>query len=246
MAEDWKNETVAQTRDRLRRVWGDYLLTILIINPINIRLVKLVGRTAMTPNHLTIIAFCLTVISALCFASVSWSIQAAGGGLLLFAFLLDCMDGDLARLKEMKSPLGAMLDPVFDRLGEIAVISGAAICGWRTTGESLWLVGGIILAGMSQVYFYITDLMLNKVQKDTGKVSRLRSIKILGTKVRFGTIEPFIWGQALLGFTGYVYWGILLFGVMFTACNIIQMYRLITLSRSFSNTESDEFGSHVW
>ena len=120
MDDAWRNETIAQTRDRLRRVWGDYLTTIIIINPINIRLVRLLGRTALTPNQLTVIAFCLTVASALCFSSPDWGFQSAGGGLLLLAFLVDCMDGDLARFKGLKSPLGAMLDPIFDRLGASA------------------------------------------------------------------------------------------------------------------------------
>jgi phosphatidylglycerophosphate synthase len=246
MSEDWRNETIAQTRNRLRRVWGDYLTTILVINPINVRLVRLVGRTAVTPNQLTIIAFFLTFTSAMCMSFPVWGFQAAGGGLLLLAFLVDCMDGDLARLKELKSPLGAMLDPIFDRLGEITVICGAAICGWRSTGEPLWLVGGIIAAGMSQIYFYITDLMLNKVQKDMGLAGRSRSIKISGTSVRFGLIEPFIWGQALLSFGGVAYWGIPLFGLMFSACTVIQLYRLIKLSRSFSKAKSEDYGSHVW
>ncbi len=246
MSEDWRNETIDQTRERLRRVWGDYLTTILVINPINVRLVRLVGRTAVTPNHLTVFAFCLTIVSALCFSSPDRVFQVAGAGLLLLAFLVDCMDGDLARLKELESPLGAMLDPIFDRLGEITVICGVAICGWRTTGEPLWLMGGIVGAGMSQVYFYITDLMLNKVQKDMGLADKSRSIKISGTRVRFGLIEPFIWGQALLGFCGVTHWGVPLFGLMFSACVVIQLYRLARLSRSFAKAKSEEYGAHVW
>lgn len=246
MADDWQNETVDQIRDRLRRVWGDYLLTIIIINPINLRLVRLVGRTSLKPIHLTIIAFGITVLAAICFASLSWILQATGGGLLLFAFLLDCLDGDLARLKDMGTPLGAMLDPIFDRLGEISVIVGASICGWRTTGEPLWLLSGVILTGISQVYFYITDFMLNKVQKKIGKVDNSHPLKIFGTKVRFGTIEPFIWGMSFLGFSGNVYLGIPIFLFMFAACNIIQLSRLIRLARSLSNLKSDKFGSHVW
>lgn len=244
---DWKKETTAQTGERLRRVWGDYLLTILIINPVNIRLVRLVGRTSITPNQLTVISFLVAVVSASCMASVSPVIQATGGILLLISFLIDCLDGDLARLKGLKSPLGAMLDPILDRAGEFAVITGMAIGGWRENGNPEWLIGGIILAGMSQIYFYITDLMLNKLHaKNIPEVNTGHGLKIFGTRVRFGTIEPFIWGQALFALIGKARWGVPVFASMFTVAAVVQLFRLILRLRNASGRDSDEYTPHAF
>lgn len=244
---DWKKETLDQTRERLRRVWGDYLLTILIINPINIRLVRLIGKTSITPNQLTVISFLLAVVSAGCMASTKWSVQATGGFLLLLSFLIDCLDGDLARLKGLKSPLGAMLDPILDRVGEFAVILGAAVGGWRASGNQEWLIGGIILAGMSQIYFYITDLMLNKLYaKNNPDGNTGHGLKIFGTRVRFGTIEPFIWGQALLALLGKARWGIPVFAAMFTLAASVQLFRLILRLKSIGRENSDDYTPHAF
>ena len=114
---------------------------------------------------------------------------------MLIAYLFDCLDGDLARLKGLKSPLGAMLDPMLDRFGEFAIILGAAINGWRITQDYKWLIGGILLAGMSQIYFYLVDAMLKKLPEIKNKKKESKRLTIKGTRVRIGAIEPFMWGR---------------------------------------------------
>jgi phosphatidylglycerophosphate synthase len=246
MSSKWKTETIDRTRERLKRQWGDYPLTILIINPINLRLVRMVGRTSITPNQLSIFSFFLTAASALCMASIEHWIQAIGGGLLLAGYIIDCLDGDLARLKNLKSPLGAMLDPILNRCGEIVIISGISINGWRLTGDPIWLLGGLFLLSASQLYFYITDAMLNIYRKKTDRLKNTKKKMLFGTPVRFGTIEPFIWGQACLAFSGLSHLGIIIFGIMFTIACILQFYRLFTTARDPKLNGSDEFEIHVW
>src|SRR5688572_25088585 len=92
-APDWRHETLEQTRTRLRRAWGDYPLTILVFNPINLRLARRLGPTGVTPNQLTVLSFALMLASSLAFAYVPWAAQAAGGVLLWVAYLIDCLDG---------------------------------------------------------------------------------------------------------------------------------------------------------
>jgi len=178
--------------------------------------------------------------------STQWTIQTIGGGFLLAAFLLDCLDGDLARLKELKSPVGAMLDPILDRCSEIVVILGISINGWRTTADPLWLIGGLILVGMSQLYFYMTDAMLNIYRKKAGELENNNGKKLFGTRVRFGAIEPFVWGQACLAFAGVPYWGIVIFGIMFSIFCAMQFYRLFTIPCENESDESKKFEVHVW
>jgi phosphatidylglycerophosphate synthase len=244
--EDKKVETVSQTRDRIRRKWGDYPLTILIINPINLRLVRIIGKTRITPNQLSLISFFITLIAALCFFSTTHFTQAIGGGLLLFGYLIDCLDGDLARLKNKKSPLGAMLDPILDRCGEIVVIIGISINGWRMTEEPAWLLSGLFLMGISQLYFYITDAMLNVFRKQSSQLNDPNRKKLLGTSIRFGVIEPFIWGQAFLSLIGMAYLGLIIFGLMFTVCCIVQFYRLYKMTRNIESNQLEDFEIHVW
>jgi len=246
ISNDWKSETLPQTRDRLRREWGDYPLTILIINPINLLLVRIVGRTSATPNQVSLFSFFVMSVAACFFVSLNRPIQAIGGGILLFAYLVDCLDGDLARLKGLKSPLGAMLDPILNRCGEIVIILAISINAWRMTKDPLWLLGGVILMGMSQLYFYITDAMLNIFRKKFNQLNNMNKRKLFGTPIRFGAIEPFIWGQACLAFAGIAYWGIIIFGFMFTIGCIIQLYKLFAITRNIESNQSSEFEIHVW
>lgn len=246
MKNNWKTETLHETREKLRRGWGDYLLTILIINPINLRLVRLIGKTSITPNQLTIASFIFMLIASLCLTSKVQKVQIAGGVILLIAYLLDCLDGDLARYKKLKSPQGAMLDPILNRLGEIVIVIGISINGWRITNNPTWLLGGLFLMGMSQLYFYITDAMLNIFKKEFNMLKRVNRKKICGTPVRFGAIEPFIWGQAVLAFCGVAYWGVFPFGIMFTIGCALQFYKILSLTRKLHTNKSEKFEIHVW
>lgn len=246
MLDNWKTETIDQTRERLRREWGDYLLTILIINPINLRLVRLIGRTLITPNQLSFLSFFLTSVAAFFISFVDSSFQAIGGGFLLLGYLVDCLDGDLARLKGLKSPLGAMLDPILNRCGEIVIIIGLSINGWRVTNNPLWLIVGIFLIGISQLYFYITDAMLNIYRKETGKLNVSKRRKIFGTSIRFGAIEPFIWGQSILAFAGITYLGGVVFSILFTIGCSIQLYKLFRVTNRIKEKDNEKFEVHVW
>lgn len=166
--------------------------------------------------------------------------------MLLFAYLLDCLDGDLARLKGLKTPLGAMLDPILNRCGEIVLILGITINAWRITKDPVWLLGGLVLMGASQLYFYITDAMLNIYRKEFNQLNKLNQRTLFGTPLRFGAIEPFIWGLAILAFAGIVYWGVIIFGLMFIVGCVIQLRRLFRLTHNNGPDQSENFEIHVW
>lgn len=242
---EWQNENINQTRDRIRRSWGDYPLTILIINPINLRLLRLIGNSRIKPNQLTLISFAVMVLAAICLASVLHGVQAVGGVLILIAFLIDCLDGDLARFKDLKSPLGAMLDPILDRFGEVVLITGMAISGWRATNDPFWLIGGIFLVGASQIYFYLVDAIVWKLPEKKDKSLSSQHMTLWGTRVRFGAIEPFIWGETILAFFGVAHWGIPIFSVMFTLGCIKVFYGLFKKARSLDSEDLETYGVHT-
>jgi phosphatidylglycerophosphate synthase len=241
---DWKNETLAQSRRRLRRNWGDYPLTILVINPINLRLARWIGSTSITPNQITLLSFFITVMASFCLANTTWAFQIAGGVGILVGYIVDCLDGDLARLKGLKSPLGAMLDPMLDRFGEFTIAIGAAIGGWQRTGDVQWLVAGIVLAGMSQIYFYLVDAMLIKIPEKEESDLKKNPLIIWDTRVRLGAIEPYMWGMALMAILGVAHWGVVIFAFMFTAGSIGELFRICLKVRKQPSLESESYGTH--
>ena len=84
---------------------------------------RLLRALKLTPNAVTLISFAITVASAYLVGS-GWLV--AGGIVFLLGSGLDLMDGALARLTGTASPFGALLDSVFDRLGEAALFVGLA------------------------------------------------------------------------------------------------------------------------
>ena len=89
---------------------------------------RLLRALKLTPNAVTLISFAITVASAYLVGS-GWLV--AGGIVFLLGSGLDLMDGALARLTGTASPFGALLDSVFDRLGEAALFVGLAFYAIR-------------------------------------------------------------------------------------------------------------------
>ncbi|HVW14451.1 MAG TPA: CDP-alcohol phosphatidyltransferase family protein [Mucilaginibacter sp.] len=98
-----------------------------VIDPV----VKLLIKLGLTPNAVTSIGFVLNVGVAVIFVIgaeegnrgdltyVGWA-----GGLILFAGLFDMLDGQVARLGNMKSTFGALYDSVLDRYSELIMFLG--------------------------------------------------------------------------------------------------------------------------
>ncbi|MDB5011095.1 MAG: CDP-diacylglycerol--inositol 3-phosphatidyltransferase [Mucilaginibacter sp.] len=93
--------------------------------------VKVLIRMGLTPNAVTTIGFVLNIGVAVIFiiggeegnrgdlTYVGWA-----GGLILFAGLFDMLDGQVARLGNMKSTFGALYDSVLDRYSELIMFFG--------------------------------------------------------------------------------------------------------------------------
>lgn len=91
------------------------------------------GRLGLTPDALTLIGFGITVIGAVLLAQQQW---LAGGLVVLFGGVFDLFDGTLARATGRVSRLGAFMDSVFDRAGEVIVYVGIVIgCAYAGFAE---------------------------------------------------------------------------------------------------------------
>jgi CDP-diacylglycerol--glycerol-3-phosphate 3-phosphatidyltransferase len=105
--------------------------------------VKVLIKLGLTPNAVTTIGFILNIGVAVIFVFgaeegnrgdltyVGWA-----GGLILFAGLFDMLDGQVARLGNMKSTFGALYDSVLDRYSELIMFLG--IC-WYLVAHHYFL-----------------------------------------------------------------------------------------------------------
>jgi phosphatidylglycerophosphate synthase len=90
------------------------------------------GRAGLTPNALTLIGFAITALGAVLVGLQLWVI---GGIVVFFGGVFDMFDGTLARATGQASPLGAFMDSVFDKAGEIVVFLGV-IAGLLAAGAA--------------------------------------------------------------------------------------------------------------
>ncbi len=106
---------------------------------------KLLRALGFTPNAITILGFLLSVAAAVL---VAYDWLWLGGIVFLVGGGLDLFDGGLARLTGTESPFGALLDSVFDRLGEAALLVGLGIYGLRSISDDdqLFFVLIVLLA----------------------------------------------------------------------------------------------------
>ncbi|MCY9787566.1 CDP-alcohol phosphatidyltransferase family protein [Nocardiopsis sp. EMB25] len=149
-------EQTYKTRDSWWTVW--------LVDPLASRLVRATAnRTRLTPNQLTLAALILGVAAAVCFFLADWYWLLAGAVLFHLSFVLDCMDGKIARLKGNGSVFGSWLDYVFDRVR--VLICAIALMGgqFAESGNSvfLWFALGIVFTDM---FRYLNSPQMAKVR----------------------------------------------------------------------------------
>ncbi|WP_344959602.1 CDP-alcohol phosphatidyltransferase family protein [Actinomadura miaoliensis] len=111
-------------------------------------LVRWAARRGLTPITVTWMSLGLAVLAAVWFAAGTRGGVVTGAALLYAAFVLDCVDGQLARFTRRRSALGAWLDVLLDRVKEYGVYAGLAV-GAIAAGHGSGAVWGLAVAAMT-------------------------------------------------------------------------------------------------
>ncbi|MBB4705901.1 CDP-alcohol phosphatidyltransferase family protein [Sphaerisporangium siamense] len=120
---------VDEGRARLRSAIksDDGLVATYLVSSWSGHLVRAAARLGLTPNAVTGLSVGLAGLAAVAFSAGERRAQVAGAALLYLSFVLDCVDGQLARYTRAFSPIGAWLDATFDRVKEYVVYVGLAV-----------------------------------------------------------------------------------------------------------------------
>ena len=155
--------TVAEVQARTYKE-RDSWWTVFLVDPLASRLVWLVARYPwVTPNRLTVAALLLGLGAAAAFAAGTTPWLILGAVIFHLSFVIDCMDGKVARLNGSGSLFGAWLDYIFDRV-RVLICTVALMGGqYNRTGEVIYLVvGGAIV--FLDMFRYLNALQLGKVK----------------------------------------------------------------------------------
>ena len=104
-----------------------------ITNPI----VRILSKSGITPNALTLISLALNIVTAYVIATGHFLL---GGVLVLVSGSFDLLDGALARFTKQTTNFGAILDSTVDRISEAAILCGLLIWYVPQEGASLKII----------------------------------------------------------------------------------------------------------
>lgn len=114
-----------------------------------------------SPNTITMIATAVGLLSALGFGWGTYQAGIVAALLFQLAAVIDCCDGEVARLTFSESPFGAWLDIAMDNVVHIAIFAGIA-CGayLRQAGTAgAWVplaLGGAAVLGNAMSFWLVT------------------------------------------------------------------------------------------
>lgn len=101
-------------------------------------------KTSLTPNQITLISFAVGLVAGLFFWKGGYTSGMIGALVFQFSAVLDCCDGEVARLKGMQSRLGQWLDVVCDNIVHVVLFLAIAWAIYRVTAAPSYLVLGAL------------------------------------------------------------------------------------------------------
>jgi len=146
----------AEYRKSLKLVEVEEILDLYLYRPLAFVLVKAIYRTNITPNQITVFSLFVGVLAGVAFGLGYRAAVIAGALLYALCIVLDCADGQLARLKKNGTRLGRILDGLIDYIVTLALYLGLGF-GFASKAEHpvvMWLV--LAATGASNVFHSIT------------------------------------------------------------------------------------------
>lgn len=129
----------------------------------------------LTPNHLTLLSFVLHVLgSILIFVSIPYHLIFTAI-LLPLGYILDCMDGQLARTKNMPSPLGDYLDKTLDVLKVFILTASLSYATYMKTDDILYIFLGFTACfGFCFRYYIKLETIFSTINRDKDYLQKSR------------------------------------------------------------------------
>jgi phosphatidylglycerophosphate synthase len=124
--------------------------------------------TRVTPNAITLVCVAIGLAGAPFFLSLAPGFQLTGALLFLLHSILDGCDGEIARLKFLESPGGAVLDFWGDNTVHLAVFGCMAV-GWSLSAHAAWplVVGALAIASTLTAALVEAPRMVSQSAKET-------------------------------------------------------------------------------
>lgn len=126
-----------------------------------------VNNTRISPNTITVTSLLLWLVAAGAFVLASRKWLIAGAVAFYFAYLLDCVDGAVARLRRQSSEFGRYLDHMGDLVGGLLAVVALSF------GQDMLftaLVAAMLISHIAESYIsYLTSTILSAHKVDASQ-----------------------------------------------------------------------------
>lgn len=185
--------------------------------------VYLAQRTPITPNQITFLSVVVAAAAcALWIAVPGYAALVAGALIFELSFVLDCADGQLARLRKQASPVGHLLDFLMDELKAMLVLASVAVRLWLETGDERLLLVGLgglfcLAAGISLTTFTRRPEVAGPPTSAAAPAGKGPLALVLAVARFFVHYPQYIWICALAGRIDVFFWAYLAVNALYFA-----------------------------
>jgi len=132
----------------------------------------LANYTEISPNNITTFSVVSRFFSILFFVRGDYPSLVMGAVMFQLAYLADCIDGPVARLKKIESLSGRYFDHISDMIGDILILMALA-CGQGVLLAPV-IIGMICLHFCEYYITYIVNMVLEKKEEASAHISGLK------------------------------------------------------------------------
>jgi phosphatidylglycerophosphate synthase len=125
------------------------IFDLLVYRPLAFLLVRVIYKTNITPNQLSITAIFMGVVAGCFFSAGIPEYNKIGAFFFMMFNIFDCSDGQLARLKKNGTPVGRIIDGISDYLATLAVFVGIYLGFYKHSPDHIYWLLMLTLAGIT-------------------------------------------------------------------------------------------------
>lgn len=142
----------------------------------------IVNRTNLTPNTITICSFIFIPFAAICYGYGNYYGLLFGAFFFEINYLFDCVDGTVARIKKLGTPLGAFLDPMLDRWRMVILTLALSYGQYQAAGN-------ILVVYLLFMYLGMNNLILFTRSAQEKALSKMERGSTLGVDLARATMD---------------------------------------------------------
>jgi phosphatidylglycerophosphate synthase len=201
-------------------------------------LTRLFLKLRWTPNTITMVSMVIGLVAAGFFISGSWELGLIGALLFQLSVIIDCCDGEVARLTFSESKFGQELDIWADNVVHIAIFAGIS-CGaylqgpWEQTNLPLVLGASAVLANVASLLLVNVARQLRYRPRDLRRLTDPERTKI---EFMLGNVANRDFSVVVLicAGLGFLHWFLALaaFGSWFFVLSMAWLLRRNLISRA--------------